>query len=69
LIYALLGIFVINALLNSSWIFAWHYDLIWLPVLIMIGLLITLILIAEILRRKDLNQKEIFLIRLPFNLI
>jgi hypothetical protein len=43
-------IFIINAFLNAAWLFAWHYDIIWLSVIIMLGLLLTLIRIADILR-------------------
>lgn len=61
-------IFIINGLLNASWIFAWHYDLIWLSVLIMAGLLFTLIQIADMLRMSNLTQKERWLVRLPFSI-
>lgn len=60
-------LFIVNALLNSSWLFAWHYNLIWLSVIIMAGLLITLIRIADIFRKKDLTLKESWLMRLPFS--
>ncbi len=60
-------IFVVNALLNASWIFAWHYDLIWLSIIIMAGLLITLIRITDILRGYVLSQKDYWLVRLPFS--
>ena len=46
--------------------FAWHYDLIWLSVIIMAGLLFTLIRIADIFRASVLSRKERWLIRLPF---
>lgn len=61
-------IFIINALLNASWIFAWHYDLIWLSVIIMIGLLVTLILIADTFKKRELTTKENWLVRLPFSI-
>lgn len=60
-------IFIINALLNACWIFAWHYDIIWLSVIIMAGLLFTLIRIADIFRENILSQKDRWLVRLPFN--
>lgn len=60
-------IFIINALLNALWIFAWHYNLIGISVVIMIGLLFTLIRIADILRISNLTQKEKWLVRLPFS--
>jgi len=59
--------FIVNALLNASWIFAWHYDVIWLSVIIMAGLLFTLVRIADILRVSQLSNKELWLVRLPFS--
>lgn len=60
-------LFIPNALLNASWIFAWHYDVIWLSVVIMAGLLFTLIRIADILRDSSLTAKQSWLVRLPFS--
>ncbi len=37
--------FVITCILNAAWIVAWHYELLPLSVIIMLGLLLTLILI------------------------
>jgi hypothetical protein len=39
--------FIISCLLNMAWILAWHYHVLWLSVLIMLGLLVTLISIFE----------------------
>ncbi|MFA7170850.1 MAG: tryptophan-rich sensory protein [Candidatus Paceibacterota bacterium] len=61
-------IFIVNALLNASWIVAWHYDYIWLSVIIMIGLLLTLIRIADIVRAAKLTKNERFLVCLPFSI-
>ncbi|BFT94464.1 MAG: hypothetical protein MNSN_02120 [Minisyncoccus archaeiphilus] len=60
-------IFIVNALLNASWIFAWHYDVIWLSVIIMFGLLVTLIKIADILKSNSLTSEEKWFIKLPFS--
>ncbi|HOQ31827.1 MAG TPA: tryptophan-rich sensory protein [Candidatus Hydrogenedens sp.] len=60
--------FIANAFLNISWIFAWHYNLIWLSVIIMAGLLFTLTRIADILRVSNLTQKEQWLVHLPFSI-
>jgi hypothetical protein len=60
-------LFIINAFLNAFWIVSWHYDFIWLSVVIMAGLLATLIWIAEILRVSDLTKRERWLIQLPFS--
>lgn len=59
-------LFIINAFLNAGWIFSWHYDVIWLSVLIMLGLLFTLIKISDILRLGAKTAQEQWLMRLPF---
>ncbi len=55
--------FIANGLLNAAWIFAWHYDVIWLSAIIIIAMLVSLIKIADILRA----SKERWLVRLPFS--
>lgn len=59
--------FIINAFANISWIFAWHYGVIWLSVIMMILLLTTLIKIADIVNKQHLTGKDNFFIRLPFS--
>lgn len=59
--------FIINSLANISWIFAWHYGIIWLSVLMMIVLLVSLIKIADIVNNQHLAGKDNFFIRLPFS--
>lgn len=61
-------LFVVNALLNISWLFAWHYDVIWLSVILMLGLLITLIKIADIFHASVITPKDKWLVRLPFSI-
>lgn len=60
-------LFVPNALMNAGWLFAWHYDIIWFSVILMLGLLVTLIKMADILSQSSLTSKERFLVRLPFS--
>lgn len=38
--------FIISCIMNIGWIFSWHYDIIWLSVLFIIGLLISLMIIT-----------------------
>ncbi|MCU0653030.1 MAG: tryptophan-rich sensory protein [Candidatus Pacebacteria bacterium] len=61
-------LFVANAIFNAGWLFAWHYDVIWLSVILMLGLLATLIKIADILRQSALTSKERWIARLPFSI-
>lgn len=60
-------IFIVNALLNAAWLFAWHYNVIWLSVIIMLAMLATLIRIADITRTGVKTVKERWLVRLPFS--
>ena len=39
--------FVISCLMNIGWIFSWHYDVTWLSMLFIVGLLISLIVITS----------------------
>jgi hypothetical protein len=60
------ALFIASSLANISWIFAWHYDVIWLSVIIMAVLLFLLIRIADIIRTQKLTSKEKLLISSPF---
>ena len=55
-------IFIVNCLLNISWIFAWHYKFFPLSLIIMICLLYTLILISKEIKGsyKDLKSSYIY---------
>ena len=59
-------LFVINSLLNSSWILAWHYEYLGLSLLIMLGLLASLILINQELNI-PLKRYERGMLQLPFS--
>jgi len=61
-------LFILNALANISWIFAWHYGIIPLSLVIMIVLLVTLILIADIINKEKYNLLEKISFRLPFSI-
>jgi len=60
-------LFVFSSLANISWIFSWHYGLIPLSVLVMLFLLISLIKIADILRKNDFSITENIFLRIPFS--
>jgi hypothetical protein len=60
--------FAFNMLANSLWILAWHYDYIFISLLLMIVILISLIKISDILRRERLNLKDKLLIKLGFSI-
>lgn len=61
-------LFIINALANISWIFAWHYGLIPLSVIIILVLLGTLIMLADLLNKAKLSRSEKIWLLLPFSI-
>jgi hypothetical protein len=61
------GLFVLTSLLNIWWILAWHYDWIWLSVILMLGLLFSLLKISKIFKNHTFSKKEHWIVRLPFS--
>ncbi len=60
--------FIISSIANISWIFAWHYTLTGISVVIMLLLLFSLIKIANILREEKISERrDKFFILLPFS--
>jgi hypothetical protein len=66
-IFTKVGIlFSISSIANTIWIFAWHYDVIWLSLILMLVILICLININLILKNNDFPILEKFTVKLPF---
>lgn len=61
-------LFIVNAIANCCWIFAWHHGQIALSVMIMLVLLITLILVADLLNKEKFSLTETICLRLPFSI-
>jgi hypothetical protein len=61
-------LFLLTSLANIAWIFAWHYGIIWLSLLIMITLLILLIKIANIVNHQENLKLNTIFVRLPFSI-
>ncbi len=60
-------VYIVNCLANCAWIFAWHYELIPLSIIIMMVLLTTLVFINVVLIRADATA-ELLTTKVPFNL-
>lgn len=60
-------IYIVNCVANCAWIYAWHYELVALSILIMFVLLGTLAFINVVLIRAD-STAEIITTKFPFNL-
>ncbi|MBI9095210.1 MAG: tryptophan-rich sensory protein [Sphaerochaeta sp.] len=61
-------IFAFSSLINSIWIFCWHYDVIFLSVIMMLLILLSLITIHLVLKNRPMTRKEWFFIKLPFSI-
>jgi hypothetical protein len=60
--------FILSSLANIAWIFAWHYGIIWLSVIIMLVLLACLIKLAEILKKETFALTDYVFLKLPFSI-
>uniref|UniRef100_A0A7C4M0L6 Tryptophan-rich sensory protein n=1 Tax=candidate division CPR3 bacterium TaxID=2268181 RepID=A0A7C4M0L6_UNCC3 len=61
-------LFIATSLANIAWIFAWHYDVIWLSIILMLALLVLLIKITDILRGEKMTKQEKVFISTPFSI-
>lgn len=63
-------LFVFSSIFNISWIFAWHYELVLLSVVIMLLFLLTLIAIYLRLKigASETSNQEKFLVHMPFSI-
>lgn len=66
-IFRISGLFTLSSIANLVWIFAWHYDWIPLSLAMMLVILVLLIMINLEIKKKQLEGKEKWLIRLPFS--
>lgn len=58
--------FAFSSIINTIWIFAWHYEIIWLSLILMILILVSLIIINMSLRNVHATTKEALFIKIPF---
>jgi len=60
-------LFSISSLANAAWIFAWHYQIIPLSLLLIVVILVCLILINQRINKEQLSTTEKLFIGLPFS--
>ncbi len=60
-------LFSISSIANTAWVFAWHYHMVPLSMLLMIVILVCLILINQTMMNQGFSQREYLFIRLPFS--
>lgn len=61
-------LFIISSLANIAWIFSWHYGMIPLSVVLMLVLLVTLIMLADLLNKEKFSSAEKIWLLLPFSI-
>lgn len=59
--------FSISSLANTAWVFAWHYDVIALSVVLIVVILVSLAVIATTLLSAGLTPREKLFIGVPFS--
>ncbi len=63
-----LGIyFLVTSVANISWVFAWHYNIIPLSLVLIVTILIFLLKIADLFKDKDFSNREKFFLKLPYS--
>jgi hypothetical protein len=64
------GYFKLNCLANASWLFAWHYDQLWISLVLMAAILLTLVAIYRALGVLDVTAglAQQWLVQFPFGL-
>lgn len=60
-------VFIISCLANMSWIFAWHYRIIPLSMVLTLTMLVSIIYINKIISKEKLSAAEKILLKLPFS--
>jgi translocator protein len=62
--------FILSNVFNSAWIFAWHYNLFPLSLVIMLGLLLSLVVIYLRLQIgiSPVSTREMWLVNIPFSI-
>ncbi len=60
--------YIASSLINATWIFAWHYEQIFLSVILMLGILYCLIKIANIMRDQKLEFMKNLFLSVPFSI-
>lgn len=61
-------LFSISSIANILWIFAWHYEEIWLSLIMMVVMLICLIFINLSINSMEIEGREKFFVKLPFSI-
>jgi hypothetical protein len=59
--------FIGNSLLNGVWIVAWHYEVLWLSLVIIVSLLVTLIVINKKTTAQRADWPNTLSLRFPFS--
>lgn len=57
----------VTSALNVLWLLAWQYQVLWLSVIIMLGLLATLLSAVTALHSAKMSRGEYWLVRVPFS--
>jgi hypothetical protein len=60
-------LFSLSSVANTAWVFAWHYDVIWLSALLIVTILALLAVIVVTLQRAGLTGRDHWFVGVPFS--
>lgn len=60
--------FILSCLMNTCWIFAWHFDVIWLSCVFIALLLVSLIILTSRLDREGMGMADILCVSAGFDI-
>jgi len=52
----------LSCIINTFWLFSWHYDILWLSELLMLSLLLILILLYQKISKSNIQSTGVFLV-------
>ena len=66
IVTSITGWYIASSVLNSIWIVTWHYEILWLSLIVIVGMLFTLIRINAITTASRAGWVHTLAVRLPF---
>jgi len=68
LVFSLNALFIISSVANIVWLVAWHFDYIEYSFVLLFIMWVALLIAYIRLSRENMNNKEIFFVRMPFSI-
>lgn len=60
-------LFIVSSIANAVWLFTWHWEILWLSIIIMLIMLGSLIIVNQTINNEMLTSREKIFLKLPFS--